>query len=63
MLKISPDPKDTVCLAFSLAINTDFWSNDKNLKEKQDLVNILTTEEIIKKLSRLKNDKEQEDKK
>ena len=60
--EISPDPKDTVYLALSLAINTVFWSNDKNLKEKQDLVKILTTEEIIKNLSRLKGDKEQEDK-
>jgi len=33
------------------------------LKEKQDLVNILTTEGFIKKLSRIKDDKEQEEKK
>ena len=60
--EISPDPKDTVYLALSLAIDTVFWSNDKDLKEKQDLVKILTTEEIIKKLSRLKREIEQEEK-
>ena len=55
--EISPDPKDTVYLALSLAIDTVFWSNDKDLKEKQDLVKILTTEEIIKTLSRSKANK------
>jgi len=55
--EISPDPKDTVYLALSLAIDTIFWSNDKNSKEKQDLVKILTTEEIIKTLSRSKANK------
>ena len=58
--EISPDPKDTVYLALCLAINSNFWSNDKELKEKQDLVEVLTTEEIINKVSSLKDEKEQE---
>ncbi len=48
--EISPDPKDTIYLALSLAFNSKFWSNDKKLKEQQDLVEILTTEEIIDKV-------------
>ena len=56
--EISPDPKDTVYLALCLAINSDFWSNDKKLKEKQDLVEILTTEEIINKVSSIKDEKD-----
>ena len=44
---ISPDPKDTVYLALSLAIDAKFWSNDKQLKENQKTIEILTTEDII----------------
>ncbi|TFG01814.1 MAG: putative toxin-antitoxin system toxin component, PIN family [Promethearchaeota archaeon] len=56
-MDFSPDPKDTVYLALSLAINCAFWSNDKELKEKQDLVKILTTEEILNKFGILNNGK------
>ena len=58
--EISPDPKDTVYLALCLAINSNFWSNDKKLKENQDLVEVLTTEEIINKVSSLKDEKDLE---
>ncbi|TFG18842.1 MAG: hypothetical protein EU529_17010 [Promethearchaeota archaeon] len=47
--KFSPDPKDTVYLALCLAFTLPFWSNDKKLKEQQNLVQILTTEEILNK--------------
>jgi len=43
-----------------LAINSKFWSNDKKLKEQQDLVELLTTEKIINMVSSLKDEKEQE---
>jgi predicted nucleic acid-binding protein len=54
--EISPDPKDTVYLALSLSINTAFWSNDRKLKENQNLVEILTTVKIIEKINKLKDD-------
>jgi len=56
--EISPDPKDTVYLALCLAINSILWSNDNDLKEKQDLVRIMTTKEIIDKVNSFKNEKE-----
>ena len=34
------------------------WSNDKDLKEQQDLVRIMTTKEIIDKVNSFKNEKE-----
>ncbi|MGQ4872457.1 MAG: PIN domain-containing protein [Promethearchaeia archaeon] len=52
--KISPDPKDTIYLALCLAINSSFWTNDKKLKEKQNLINVLTTEDIINKVKSFK---------
>lgn len=48
--KISPDPKDNVYIALSLAINSKIWSQDKDLKEKQDVIPILTTKDIINEI-------------
>jgi predicted nucleic acid-binding protein len=45
--KVSPDPKDTVYLACALAINSKIWSNDKKLKEGQEEIQVITTEELI----------------
>ena len=56
--EISPDPKDTLYLALCLAINSMLWSNDKDLKEQQDLVRIITTKEIIDKVNSFKDEKE-----
>jgi len=56
--EISPDPKDTVYLALCLAINSILWSNDKDLKEQQDLVRIMTTKEIIDIINSIKSEKE-----
>ncbi len=56
--EISPDPKDTVYLALCLTINSILWSNDKDLKEQQDLVRIMTTKEIIDEVNAFKNEKE-----
>ncbi len=55
--KISPDPKDTVYLALALAIKSNIWSNDKNLKERQNKVKIYTTDEIIEMVRVLKINK------
>ena len=47
--KVSPDPKDTVYLACALAIDSKIWSNDKKLKEGQEEIEVITTEELINK--------------
>jgi len=52
--KISPDPKDTIYLALALALKSKVWSNDKKLKEGQNKVNVLSTEELIEKTNLLK---------
>ncbi|MEK6898470.1 MAG: PIN domain-containing protein [Nanoarchaeota archaeon] len=46
--KISPDEKDTIYLALALKLNCSLWSNDKDLKEKQIIVHVYTTEELIR---------------
>ncbi len=55
--KFSPDPKDTVYLACALAIGCKIWSNDKKLKENQDIIDVLTTLELIEKFKMLKKQK------
>lgn len=52
--KISPDPKDTIFLALALSLNSNVWSNDTKLKEGQNIVNVLSTEELIEKTDLLK---------
>ena len=43
----SPDPKDTVYHALALKLNCSLWSNDKDLKENQSKVEILTTRDMM----------------
>ena len=45
--KISPDEKDVVYLALALKLRCGLWSNDKNLKEKQNVIQVYSTEELI----------------
>jgi len=45
--KISPDPNDTEYFALALRLNCGIWSNDKKLKE-QDQVKVYSTSELIK---------------
>ncbi len=52
--EISPDPKDVVYLALALTINAKVWSNDKKLKEQQNQIEILTTEEILSRIKSIK---------
>jgi len=52
--KISPDPKDTVYLALAFALKSNVWSNDKKLKEGQNKIIVLSTEELIEKTNLLK---------
>jgi len=46
--KISPDAKDVPYLALALKLRCGLWSNDKDLKEKQNAVQVYSTEELIK---------------
>ena len=46
--KISPDEKDVPYLALALKLRCGLWSNDGDLKEKQDSVQVYSTEELIK---------------
>lgn len=45
---ISPDIKDVPYLALALKLNIAVWSNDKNLKEKQNVVKVYNTGDVIK---------------
>ena len=47
--EISPDPKDIVYLALAFALKASIWSNDKKLKQSQDKILVLSTEEVIEK--------------
>ena len=47
--EVSPDPKDTVYLALAIALQASVWSNDKKLKEGQNKITVLSTEEVIAK--------------
>ncbi|MEK6892146.1 MAG: PIN domain-containing protein [Nanoarchaeota archaeon] len=46
--KISPDKKDAVYLALALKLRCSLWSNDRDLKEKQKMIQVFSTEDLIK---------------
>jgi len=46
--KISPDQKDVPYLALTLKLRCGLWSNDRDLKEKQNTIQVYSTEELIK---------------
>ena len=46
--KISPDAKDIPYLALALKLRCGLWSNDRDLKEKQDEILVYSTKELIK---------------
>jgi predicted nucleic acid-binding protein len=48
--KISPDIKDVPYVALALKLNIAIWSNDKELKEKQNTISIYSTFDILKLL-------------
>jgi len=52
--KISPDPKDTVYLALAFALKSNIWSNDKRLKQGQEIITVFSTEELIDKTNLFK---------
>ena len=45
--KISPDEKDIPYLALALKLKCSLWSNDRDLKEKQNIIQVYSTEELI----------------
>ena len=46
---ISPDTKDVVYLALALKLRCGLWSNDRDLKEKQNAIRVYSTEELIRR--------------
>jgi predicted nucleic acid-binding protein len=44
--KISPDPNDSAYFALALKLNCSIWSNDKRLKN-QDEIKIYSTQDLI----------------
>jgi predicted nucleic acid-binding protein len=47
-IEITPDPDDVAYLALAMYLNCPLWSNDKAL-QKQSVVKIITTKELVKK--------------
>ena len=46
--KISPDPDDVAYVALALKLKCAIWSQDRKLKEKQNKVQVYSTEDLIK---------------
>lgn len=44
--RISPDPKDELYIALAIFEGCSIWSNDRPLKEGQNLVQIITTNQL-----------------
>lgn len=45
--QISPDIKDVTYVALALKLNCAIWSYDKNLKEKQNVVTVYSTSDLL----------------
>ena len=45
--EFSPDQKDTIYIALALHLKCPIWSNDRILKEKQDIIKVYNTAEIM----------------
>jgi len=41
------DPDDAPFIALALKLDIPIWSNDKDLREKQDVVPVVTTAQIV----------------
>ncbi len=46
--KISPDPDDVAYIALALKLKCAIWSQDRKLKEKQDKVQVYSTEDLVR---------------
>lgn len=49
--EISPDPDDVAYIALALKLKCPIWSNDKSLKQKQDAVEVYSTDELMKRIN------------
>ena len=47
-IRISPDPDDVHYVALALQRNCAIWSNDRALKEKQSVVRVYNSEQVLK---------------
>lgn len=47
---ISPDPDDVAYFALAFKLGCPIWSNDKDLKEKQRIIKVYSTEDLLKLL-------------
>ena len=47
-IRISPDPDDIHYVALALKRNCAIWSNDRALKEKQSVVRVYNSEQVLK---------------
>ncbi len=50
-LQISPDHKDAAYFAIALKMKIPLWSNDKQLKGKQNIITVYSTHELVKLLN------------
>jgi predicted nucleic acid-binding protein len=50
-IEISPDEFDAPYFAVALHLNIPIWSNERKLKEKQKIIQVLKTHEILKMFS------------
>jgi predicted nucleic acid-binding protein len=48
---ISPDRKDVPYVALAMTLHIAIWSNDKDLKNKQNKVTVYSTEDLIRFMS------------
>ena len=46
--KISPDPDDVAYIALALKLKCAIWSQDRKLKEKQNRIQVYSTEDLVK---------------
>lgn len=46
--KISPDPDDVAYIALALKLKCAIWSQDRKLKEKQNKVQVYSTEDLVR---------------
>ena len=46
--KISPDPADVAYIALALKLKCAIWSQDRKLKEKQNRVQVYSTEDLVR---------------
>lgn len=52
ILEITPDKKDWPFLALAKHLNARLWSNDSDLKQKQSVVSVITTTDLLKLLKK-----------